>query len=123
MTRVFCIAPFNNPHIVPLYDALARRTELNVTRACLAPLPDSRLRLGWPEMAADAPYLQPWRRKNEWVAYVRELVAADVTIFPGFHHFRTLPLHHWLRRLSGKPSLLWSEAFIGHHNRPWWHYA
>ena len=41
-------------------------------------------------------------------------MASDIVVFPGFAHFRTLPMHHWLRRLTFKPTLLWSEPFLGH---------
>lgn len=120
---VLCVAPFHNPHIVGVYNCLARRDDLAVTRVSLRPLNQARLDLGWGEMPADAPYLQPWRRGGDWLKYLRRLWTADMVVFPGFQHIPSLPLHHWLRRLSGKGAMLWSEAFLGHHRRPWWRYA
>ncbi|MEE9412103.1 MAG: glycosyltransferase family 4 protein [Methylococcales bacterium] len=64
-------------------------------------------------MSPNSEYLQPWRYRRDWARYLKKLISADVVIFPGFFHFPTLPFHHWLRRLSKRPTLLWSEAFIG----------
>ena len=111
-TSILCVAPFNNPHIVPTYDEIAAQPEADVTRVAYNPLPPARVRLGWPEMAEDSPYLQPWRRMKDRIAYWKALLRSDVVIFPGFFHFRTLPLHHWIRRLTGKPAMLWSEPFL-----------
>lgn len=111
---VLCVAPFNNPHITPIYDALADSKHLRVTRASLQPLSASRIKMGWNEMPADAPYLQPWRRKREWWDYFVQLWHSDFVIFPGYFHFRTLPFHHWLRRLSGKRTFAWSEPMKNH---------
>ena len=113
-TSILCIAPFNNPHIIPTYDEMALREDVRVVRASLRPLHPDRIRLGWPEMPSDSPYLQPWRRWSDRWKYVRALMASDIVVFPGFAHFRTLPMHHWLRRLTFKPTLLWSEPFRGH---------
>ena len=113
-TSILCIAPYNNPHIIPIYDEIAARDDVDVTRVSMQPLDSDRLDQGWPEMAEDAPYLQPWRRTRDWFRYVKSLLTADVVVSPGVLQFRTLPLHHWLRRLTGKPTLLWSEAFRDH---------
>ncbi|MCE5278168.1 MAG: glycosyltransferase family 4 protein [Planctomycetaceae bacterium] len=113
-TTIVCVAPFNNPHIVPMYDEMARAEWVKVTRVSLRALAQERLSLGWPEMAPDSPYLQPWRRLSDRLAYYWKLLSADVVILPGFFHFPTLPFHHWLRRLTGKPTLLWSEPFLDH---------
>jgi len=117
---VLAVAPFHNPHITCVYDCLAERSDLRVSRACLHPLSPARLELGWPELPASSPYLQPWRRRGDRLAYWRAVAGCDLVIFPGFQHFRTLPLHHWVRRLTGRPTLLWSEAFLEHHRRPAW---
>ena len=122
-TTILCVAPFNNPHIVPVYDQMAEQDGVEVTRASLRPLSKERLSLGWPEMPAESPYLQPWRRWSDRLAYWRAVLMADVVIFPGFLHNKTLPFHHWLRRLTGKVTLLWSEPFLGHHYRSRWKHA
>jgi len=111
---ILCVAPCNNPHIVPIFDALAARDDVDVLRASLFPLSADRQRMGWPEMAADAPYLQPWRRAADRWRYWRGLARADFVILPGFFQFPTLPLHHAVRRLLRKPTLMWSEPFAGH---------
>lgn len=111
---VLCVAPFNNPHITPIYDALAESKNLRVTRASLQPLSASRIEMGWNEMSADAPYLQPWRRKRQWWDYLIQLWRSDFVIFPGYFHFHTLPFHHWLRRLSRKRTFAWSEPMKNH---------
>ncbi len=114
LPKVLCIAPFNNPHIIPVYDAFAKTRQLNVRRASLRPLAQARIDMGWEEMDSHSSYLQPWRRRGDRFAYARELWASDIVIFPGFFHFRTLPFHHWLRRLTGRKSFLWSESFKYH---------
>ena len=113
-TSILCIAPFNNPHIVPVYDAMAAQEDVEVVRVSLRPLRPSRLDLGWTEMPPDLPYLQPWRRWSDRWRYFKAMLRSDIVVFPGFAHFRTLPLHHWLRRLTFKPTVLWSEPFAGH---------
>ena len=119
-TSILCVAPFNNPHIVPVYDKMADCADVKAVRASMLGLSPERVRLGWPEMAADSPYLQPWRRKRDWWPYLKALMGSDVVVLPGFVHFRTLPLHHWLRRLTGKPTTLWSEAFLDHPRSASW---
>lgn len=113
-TSILCVAPFYNPYILPIYDEMAMHKEVEVVRVSLRSLPPARRKLGWPEMAPDAPYLQPWRSLRDRQAYYEALLQADVAVMPGFFHFYTLPFHHWLRRLTGKVTLLWSEPFLGH---------
>ena len=113
-TTILCVAPFNNPHIVPIYDEMAAQNGVDVTRASVNPLTRDRVELGWPEMPAESPYLQPWRRARDRWLYFTSLLRSDVVVLPGFFHFRTLPFHNWLRRLTGKVLVLWSEPFLNH---------
>ena len=111
---VLCVAPFNNPHIVPIYDALAECESLDVRRATLRRTPRARLEMGWPEMPDDTPYIQAWRSTREWVRYGQLLATADVAILPGVFHFRTLVFHHLCRRVLCKQTAFWSEPFLQH---------
>ena len=115
-TRVLCAVAYDSPHLVPLFDELARE-DLDVTRACLLALPERRAALGWPEMEAGAPWLQPWRRSADRGAYWRELARADVAILPGPFQLRSMPLHFWRRRLARRPVLAWSEPFLARRRR------
>lgn len=115
MVSVLCVAPFNNPHITPIYDCLADTEGLQVTRACWHPVPAERLAGGWEEMGADWPYLQPWRRAADRMCFLKHLLADQIAILPGFFHYKALPAQHYLRRLSlGGSVLLWSEPFLEH---------
>jgi len=120
---VLCVAPFNNPHIVPFYDEVSRISGLDVTCVSLDPVTPERLKLGWHEMDKNSGYLQPWRSFRDRIQYYKRLVTSDLVLFPGFFHTRTLPLHHTLRRLTFRPVLLWSEPFLNHplvkNESPW----
>jgi len=114
LPTVLCVAPFNNPHIVPFYDELAKLSNLNVTCVSLDPVTPTRLKLGWHEMDSNNGYLQPWRSFGDRIQYYRRLLTSDLVVFPGFFHTRTLPFHHALRRLSFRPVALWSEPLLNH---------
>jgi glycosyltransferase involved in cell wall biosynthesis len=117
-TRVLAVAPFHNPHVTGIYDALAGEPGLDVVRASLHALPARRVALGWPEMPSDAPYLQPWRRLSDRFALREELSGADVAILPGPFHLGRLPLDFAQRLAFGRgPILAWSEPFIAYRQR------
>ena len=111
--RILCVAPFNNPHILPIYDALAEFTTIEVHRATLRRTPRERLQMGWSELPEDSPYIQAWRTTREWTRYWRLLVGVDIAILPGVFHFRKLYFHHVVRSLA-KKTAFWSEPFLQH---------
>lgn len=116
--RVLAVAPFHNPHVSAIYDALAGEPGLDVVRASLHALPARRLALGWPEMPSDAPYLQPWRRLSDRFALREELARADVAVMPGPFHLVRLPLDFAQRLAFGRgPILAWSEPFLAYRER------
>ena len=113
-STLMCVAPFNNPHIVPFYKELHRINEFDTTLVSLTPLAKDRLSLGWPEMAENnEPWLQPWRSTKDRWQYLKKLITADLVLFPGFFH-HSLPLHHILRRFTFRKSMLWSEPILSH---------
>ncbi len=111
-TSILCVAPFNIPHIMPWYEQICVQPGVSATCAVVNSVPQVRLKMGWPELPTDSPHLQLWRRPGDRRAYYKALWTADVVIFPGFFHYQHLPFEHWLRRLTGKPTLLWSEPFF-----------
>lgn len=111
---VLCVAPFNNPHIIPFYDNVAQSNDLDVTLVSLRAISPERLSLGWQEMEPNNGYLQPWRSFADRMNYYRRLLTSDLVVFPGFFHSRTLPLHHLFRRITFRPSILWSEPLLNH---------
>ncbi len=121
-TSILCVASHNSPHITPFYDELAVQENVDVTRASLHRLPAWRLEMGWPEMEADAPYLQPWRSWEDRRAYHRALMSLDIAILPAFFHTKTEPFHHLARRLTGRPTLLWNEYDLGRRHRSFLNY-
>ena len=116
--RILAVAPYANPHVTSIYDALAGHADLDVRRASLHALPPERIGLGWPEMSPAAPYLQPWRRLGDRWALRRELARADVAILPGPFHLKRLPLDFaWRLAFSRGPILAWSEPFLRFRER------
>lgn len=110
MSSALVAAPFASPHLLPTYRALAARAELDVTLACLRPLPASRLASGWAELAEVEPdILQPWRRAGDRRAFRRALRTSDVALLPGPFHFRSSPGPLWVRLREGRPVATWSE--------------
>jgi glycosyltransferase involved in cell wall biosynthesis len=115
---VLAVAPFANPHVTCIYDALAAEPGLDVVRASLTALPSRRLALGWAEMTGDAPYLQPWRRASDAWSLRRELSDTDVAILPGPFHLARLPFDFVQRLTVGDgPILAWSERFLSYRER------
>jgi len=111
----------NNPHIIPIFDELGRRSDLEFTGCVLQPLTPQRVALGWPEIDENAPYLQLWRGPAQRARYFRLARSADVVIWPGLKHprgIRTI-LKRILRR---KLNILWAERFALRRRRPWYEY-
>ena len=114
LPTVLCVAPFNNPHIVPFYDEVSKLSDLDVTCVSLDPVTPIRLKLGWHEMDKDNGYLQPWRSFGDRIEYYKRLITSDLVVFPGLFHSRTLPFHHAVRRFTFRPVVLWSEPLLNH---------
>jgi len=108
-----------NPHTLPIFDALRSHAGLRFTGCVLEPLKPWRVQLGWPELAPDAPHLQPWRSAADCRRY-RELVrAADIVIWPGLKFRRSVRLI--LGRLRrGQLNVVWAERFREKRERRWY---
>ncbi len=118
---VLGVERINNPHILPIFDELYRRPEIDFTGCVLAPLDPPRVALGWPEMDASAPYIQPWRGPEQRARYHQLAREADVVIWPGLKH------PHGLRMILGrnlrkKINVIWAERFQGRRRRSWLEY-
>lgn len=111
---ILCVAPFNNPHIVPFYEEVALADQFDTTLVSLGKISDDRKRLGWAEMEETNHWLQPWRSRLDWIRYLKKLLTADIVVFPGFFHTRFLPVHHFIRRITFRKTILWSEPFLNH---------
>ena len=109
-----CIAPFNNPHIVPFYNEVSNSARFCTTLVNLHPISEARKKLGWLEMETNNGWLQPWRSNRDRLQFFWKLVTSDLVVFPGFFHTRTLPAYHLLRKFRFGKSILWSEPFLDH---------
>ena len=106
----------NNPHILPIFEALYDRPEILFTGCVLQPQVSWRVALGWPELPADAPFLQPWRSPDKLRRYHELARSADVVIWPGLKHPRAIRMiRHRLR--TGKLNIIWAERFIPSRHR------
>ena len=106
----------NNPHILPIFEALYDRPEISFTGCVLESQPSWRVALGWPELPADTPFLQPLRSPDELQRYHELARSADVVIWPGLKHSRAIRMiRHRLRRK--KLNVIWAERFIQRRRR------
>ena len=108
----------NNPHVLPLFEALARRPDIDFQGCVLEPQVPWRVALGWPELPDDGTYLLPWKSPDQRRRYVERARSADVVIWPGLKHPRGIRLiRHRLRR--GQLNVIWAERFIRRRDRSW----
>ncbi len=118
---VLGVERINNPHIIPIFDELYRRPEIDFTGCVLEPLDPPRVALGWPELDTSAPYIQPWRSSEQRDRYYRLARDADVVIWPGLKHPRGLRMIV-SRNLRKKINVIWAERFLGRRRRSWLEY-
>lgn len=118
---VLGVERINNPHIIPIFDELYRRPEIDFTGCVLEPLDPPRVALGWPEMDDSAPYIQPWRNPEQRARYHRLAREADIVIWPGLKHPRGLRMIIG-RNLRKKINVIWAERFRGRRRRSWLEY-
>lgn len=116
---IFGIERVNNPHILPIFQALSDRSDIRFTGSVLLPQAETRVALGWPELPQDAPFLQPWRSPDELRRYFERARSADLVIWPGLKHPKGIRLIR-SRLKRGKLNMIWAERFILRRRRSWW---
>ncbi|MCH7720604.1 MAG: glycosyltransferase [Planctomycetes bacterium] len=115
---IFGIERVNNPHILPIFQALSDRPDIRFTGCVLLPQAATRVALGWPELPEDATLLQPWRGADELRRYFELARSADVVIWPGLRHLKGIRLIR-SRLKRGKLNMIWAERFILRRRRSW----
>ena len=116
LPTLMCVAPFNNPHIVPFYEKVRESEKFTTSLVNLQPISEARKQLGWLEMPPETHWIQPWRSFRDRCLFIWKLLTVDLVVFPGFFHTKSLPLFHMLRRLRQGKTILWSEPFLNHPN-------
>ncbi len=108
----------NNPHILPIFDELAKRDDIEFQGVVLRTQPPWRVELGWPELPEDSPLLRVYRGPGEKKRYHQLARDADVVIWPGLKHPGGVPMI--LRRnLRGRLNIIWAERFAQRRARSW----
>ncbi|NLX13074.1 MAG: glycosyltransferase [Phycisphaerales bacterium] len=118
---VLGVERINNPHIIPIFDELYRQPDIDFTGCVLGPLDPPRVALGWPDIDASAPYIQPWRNQEQLARYHRLAREADIVIWPGLKHPRGLRMIVG-RNLRRQINVIWAERFLGRRRRSWLEY-
>jgi glycosyltransferase involved in cell wall biosynthesis len=108
-----------NPHVLPIFDALRARADIRFTGCVLERLKPWRVDLGWSELPADSPYLQPWRRRDDRKRYFELVRSADVVIWTSLKFERSVRLILG-RLLRGRLVALWMERFRERRERHWY---
>lgn len=109
----------NNPHILPIFDELRLQPGIRFTGCVLEPLKPWRVEIGWPELAEDAPYLQPFRRARDQARYLELAESADIVIWPGIKFANSIRLIT-NRSRRGKLNVIWAESFTHKHRHRWY---